>query len=110
MSYRPSGFYYIEIIIFPEFYASFSNSFVEVFHAICSYQYGRDAPRYGGFTKTGWPVMAPRSRLSPEEADIPIERVKLLAPIVPGKIILVGRNYADHAKEQSADLPDVRCC
>jgi len=30
----------------------------------------------------------------------------LLAPILPGKIVCVGRNYAAHAKEHDADVPD----
>ena len=29
----------------------------------------------------------------------PIEEVRLLAPILPSKIVAVGRNYADHVKE-----------
>ena len=33
--------------------------------------------------------------------------VKLAAPCLPGKIICVGRNYADHAREHHADIPDV---
>ena len=36
---------------------------------------------------------------------IAIDEVKLLAPIRPGKIVGVGRNYADHAKELGNDLP-----
>lgn len=31
--------------------------------------------------------------------------VKLLAPVCPGKIIAIGRNYKDHAKEMKAELP-----
>lgn len=41
------------------------------------------------------------------EADTPLESVRLLAPILPSKIICVGRNYAAHAKEQDADIPEV---
>lgn len=33
-------------------------------------------------------------------------KVKLLAPLIPGKIIALGRNYASHAKEQNAPLPE----
>ncbi len=32
-------------------------------------------------------------------APLPLEEVKLLAPIAPSKIVCVGRNYADHAHE-----------
>lgn len=35
-----------------------------------------------------------------------INDVKLLAPIVPGKIICIGLNYHDHAKEMNFDIPD----
>ncbi|MBA3489223.1 MAG: fumarylacetoacetate hydrolase family protein [Longispora sp.] len=31
--------------------------------------------------------------------------VRLLAPILPSKIVCVGRNYADHAKELGNDVP-----
>jgi 2-keto-4-pentenoate hydratase/2-oxohepta-3-ene-1,7-dioic acid hydratase in catechol pathway len=38
--------------------------------------------------------------LSAEAESLPLSEVKLLAPIArPGKIVGVGRNYADHAKE-----------
>ncbi len=32
--------------------------------------------------------------------------VKLEAPLMPGKIICIGKNYADHAKETGSDIPD----
>ena len=31
--------------------------------------------------------------------------IKILAPLRPGKIIAIGRNYADHAKETGSDIP-----
>ena len=34
-----------------------------------------------------------------------LENVNLLAPIQPGKIVAIGRNYAEHAKEHGADVP-----
>lgn len=36
-----------------------------------------------------------------------LEQVKLLAPVLPGKVICVGRNFADHAKEMNAEPPKV---
>ncbi|MCE1254113.1 MAG: fumarylacetoacetate hydrolase family protein [Anaerolineae bacterium] len=39
------------------------------------------------------------------ETSLSLDEVKLLAPLKPGKIIAVGRNYADHAKEQNAEVP-----
>jgi 2-keto-4-pentenoate hydratase/2-oxohepta-3-ene-1,7-dioic acid hydratase in catechol pathway len=41
------------------------------------------------------------------EANIPFEDVQLLAPVQPSKIICVGRNYAAHAKEHNAEVPEV---
>jgi 2-keto-4-pentenoate hydratase/2-oxohepta-3-ene-1,7-dioic acid hydratase in catechol pathway len=34
-----------------------------------------------------------------------LEDVSLLAPIQPGKIVAIGRNYAEHAKEHGNDVP-----
>jgi 2-keto-4-pentenoate hydratase/2-oxohepta-3-ene-1,7-dioic acid hydratase in catechol pathway len=42
-----------------------------------------------------------------QEAEIPMAEVKLLAPVLPSKIICLGRNYAEHAREQEAELPSV---
>jgi len=42
-----------------------------------------------------------------QEARIPVETAQLLPPSTPGKIICVGRNYAAHAKEHGADIPEV---
>jgi 2-keto-4-pentenoate hydratase/2-oxohepta-3-ene-1,7-dioic acid hydratase in catechol pathway len=41
------------------------------------------------------------------EATLPLESVRLLSPVLPGKIICVGRNYAAHAKEHDAEVPEV---
>ncbi len=35
----------------------------------------------------------------------PLAQVKVLAPLRPGKIIAIGRNYAEHAKETGSDIP-----
>lgn len=35
----------------------------------------------------------------------PLEAVRLLAPILPSKVIAVGKNYADHAAEMGGDVP-----
>jgi 2-keto-4-pentenoate hydratase/2-oxohepta-3-ene-1,7-dioic acid hydratase in catechol pathway len=42
-----------------------------------------------------------------QEARIPVGDVKLLAPCQPGKIVCVGRNYVDHAKELGNEVPKV---
>lgn len=41
------------------------------------------------------------------EAKTPLENVKLLAPVKPGKIVGIGWNYVDHAKELDRPLPEV---
>jgi 2-keto-4-pentenoate hydratase/2-oxohepta-3-ene-1,7-dioic acid hydratase in catechol pathway len=41
------------------------------------------------------------------EAVLTLDQVKLLAPIEPGKIICIGRNYAEHAKEHGAEVPEI---
>lgn len=41
------------------------------------------------------------------EADRELNTVRLLAPVLPGKIICLGRNYAAHAKEHDAEVPAV---
>jgi 2-keto-4-pentenoate hydratase/2-oxohepta-3-ene-1,7-dioic acid hydratase in catechol pathway len=41
------------------------------------------------------------------EVDTPISSVKLLAPVEPKKVICVGRNYVEHAKEHHAEVPQI---
>lgn len=40
------------------------------------------------------------------EANIPIQNIRLLAPIVPGKIVAIGWNYQDHATEFDREVPE----
>lgn len=40
-------------------------------------------------------------------AKLPLDSVELLAPIKPGKIVCIGRNYAAHAAEHAAEVPEV---
>ena len=40
------------------------------------------------------------------EAELPLEELKLLPPVLSGKIICVGRNYAAHAAEHDVDVPE----
>jgi 2-keto-4-pentenoate hydratase/2-oxohepta-3-ene-1,7-dioic acid hydratase in catechol pathway len=42
-----------------------------------------------------------------EELEIPLGTIRIQAPVRPEKIICVGRNYADHAREHDAEVPEV---
>ena len=42
-----------------------------------------------------------------KEAETPLADVKLLPPSEPTKIICVGRNYVDHAKELGNEVPKI---
>ncbi|AWK09587.1 2-hydroxyhepta-2,4-diene-1,7-dioate isomerase [Streptomyces spongiicola] len=46
-----------------------------------------------------------RSAAEPTGRRLPLDDVRLLAPVTPGKIVAVGRNYADHIAELSLDTP-----
>ena len=37
---------------------------------------------------------------------LPVEGLRLLAPVIPSKIVAVGRNYAEHAAELGNEVPD----
>jgi 2-keto-4-pentenoate hydratase/2-oxohepta-3-ene-1,7-dioic acid hydratase in catechol pathway len=41
------------------------------------------------------------------KADILLKDIRLLAPSTPSKIVCVGRNYVEHAKEHGADVPKI---
>jgi 2-keto-4-pentenoate hydratase/2-oxohepta-3-ene-1,7-dioic acid hydratase in catechol pathway len=41
------------------------------------------------------------------EAKTPVTEVKLMAPCTPSKIICVGRNYVEHARELGNEVPKV---
>jgi len=40
------------------------------------------------------------------DAVTPLINVKLHTPVLPGKIIAIGRNYPEHAKEQDVEVPE----
>lgn len=42
----------------------------------------------------------------PTEVVVPFAQVQLLAPVFPTKVVAVGRNYAEHAAEMEAELPE----
>jgi 2-keto-4-pentenoate hydratase/2-oxohepta-3-ene-1,7-dioic acid hydratase in catechol pathway len=76
---------------------------------IVRYQTKNEAPRYGWIleNKVGpieGDIYGAYHRL---EAETPLTKVKLLAPTQPSKIICIGRNYAEHAREHDAEVPKV---
>ncbi|MGD8458383.1 MAG: fumarylacetoacetate hydrolase family protein [Anaerolineales bacterium] len=40
------------------------------------------------------------------EANLAFGDIQLIAPVVPGKIICIGRNYIAHAEEHEAEVPE----
>jgi len=47
----------------------------------------------------------PFGDFAPDGRVLPFSDLRLLAPVIPSKIIAVGRNYADHAAELGNQLP-----
>src|SRR5512146_2920561 len=73
------------------------------------YQTAQDTPRYGWVyeDKIGPIEGAPFGEFRRMEAEIPVYMTRLLAPVQPGKIVCVGRNYAEHAREQNVEVPEI---
>lgn len=76
---------------------------------IVRYQTKNEAPRFGWVHegKVGdieGDIYGAYRRL---EAETPLAEVRLLAPVLPSKILCVGRNYAEHAREHDAEVPQV---
>ncbi len=67
------------------------------------------APRYGWVLedKVGMLVGSPFEAFRRGTTEMNLAEVKLLPPVLPSKIICVGRNYAAHAQEHDAEVPDV---
>ncbi|MEO6712882.1 MAG: fumarylacetoacetate hydrolase family protein [Mycobacteriales bacterium] len=47
----------------------------------------------------------PFGELTYTGARLPLAGVRLLAPIIPSKVVAIGKNYADHAKEMGGEAP-----
>ncbi|PWB71170.1 MAG: 2-hydroxyhepta-2,4-diene-1,7-dioate isomerase [Anaerolineales bacterium] len=70
---------------------------------------GRAKPKYGWLLddKVGEIGGNVFGRYRRKEAETPLADVRLLAPSEPGKIVCVGRNYVEHAKELGNEVPQV---
>ncbi|MGH2738941.1 MAG: fumarylacetoacetate hydrolase family protein [Actinomycetota bacterium] len=42
----------------------------------------------------------------PTDEEIPVAEVRLLAPVIPSKVIAVGKNYPEHAAEFGGEVPE----
>lgn len=75
------------------------------------YQYALEAPRYGWMMEgaVGPVDGTPFGEYRRMSASLPFEAVRLLAPVEPSKIICVGRNYPEHAREHGNEVPQFRC-
>lgn len=51
------------------------------------------------------PYGTPWQKLSRGRLAAHLDQVELLAPLVPGKIVCVGRNYREHAQELGNEVP-----
>jgi 2-keto-4-pentenoate hydratase/2-oxohepta-3-ene-1,7-dioic acid hydratase in catechol pathway len=74
---------------------------------IIRYQVKKEPPQFGWINNdnVGRIDGSPFREFQRSEATLPIDSVQLLAPVLPGKIICVGRNYAELVKETNAEIP-----
>lgn len=75
---------------------------------IVRYQQKGEEPRYGWVyeDRVGPLEGNPLGEFRRLEAELPLASVRLLAPVLPSKIICIGRNYAEHAREHQAEVPE----
>jgi 2-keto-4-pentenoate hydratase/2-oxohepta-3-ene-1,7-dioic acid hydratase in catechol pathway len=76
---------------------------------IVRYQINDEAPKYGWLLdeKVGEIQGDLFGQYRRREAKTPLADVKLVAPAEPTKILCVGRNYVEHAKELGNEVPKV---
>jgi 2-keto-4-pentenoate hydratase/2-oxohepta-3-ene-1,7-dioic acid hydratase in catechol pathway len=77
---------------------------------ILRYQEPQEAePRWGWLSedKVGALEGSPFTQFRRGAAGVRLQQVRLLAPVVPGKIVCVGRNYAAHAAEHGSEVPEL---
>ena len=76
---------------------------------IVRYQKQNETPKYGWLLedRIGEIEDDPFGAYRRLEAQTPLAEVKLLAPCEPSKIVCVGRNYVEHAKELGNEVPKI---
>jgi 2-keto-4-pentenoate hydratase/2-oxohepta-3-ene-1,7-dioic acid hydratase in catechol pathway len=64
-------------------------------------------PAYGTIEGEEIAVIEPHpfAPYRPTGRRVPVAGLRLLAPVIPSKVVAVGRNYADHAAELGNDVP-----
>src|SRR6476661_1626284 len=50
-------------------------------------------------------IAACDTEFNPTGETVSVDRVELLAPVTPSKVVCVGRNYSEHAKELGNEVP-----
>jgi len=60
--------------------------------------------RYKG--KEDWGVFQGDQVVAIDSSRIPVDKIKILAPYLGGKIVLAGLNYIDHARELKMKVPE----
>ena len=73
------------------------------------YQQGKEPARYGWLLedRVGAVEGDPFGEYRRLEADLPLAKVRLLAPVLPGKIIGIEPNYVEHAREKGVEIPEI---
>jgi len=70
---------------------------------------GKD-PLFGVLAEDGIAVITGDplySGIKPTGQVVPLSQVRLLAPVLPrSKVVCIGKNYADHAKEMGGEVPE----
>lgn len=66
------------------------------------------SPRYGVLDGDEVAVIEPHPFTAhrPTGERVPVSGLTLLAPVIPSKIVCVGKNYRDHATEMGGDVPE----
>lgn len=71
-----------------------------------------DSPRYGALEDDSTRVVVLKgdplfSPVEPSGQIVELEEIRLLSPVIPrSKVVGVGKNYADHAREMGGEAPD----
>jgi len=75
---------------------------------IIRYIHQDEPPRYGWLSegRVGALSAPPFGAYRRLTAELELEQVRLLAPAQPSKILAVGRNYPEHAREHEVEIPD----